>query len=83
MIPTDPGALLKRSETADALTESGFPTSPATLATKATRGGGPPFMLYGRTPLYRWGDFLEWARSRLTKPIRSTSEMDGRRATGA
>jgi hypothetical protein len=79
MIPTNPETLLKRSETAEALTESGFPTSPATLATKATRGGGPTFRRYGRIPLYRWGDSLEWARSRLTKPIRSTSEMDGLR----
>jgi hypothetical protein len=76
MIPTDPEALLKRSETANALTESGFPTSPATLATKATRGGGPPFRLYGRTPLYRWGDSLEWAHGRLSKPVRTTSELE-------
>ncbi len=79
MIPSDPDALLTRAQTAGALTESGFPTSPATLATKATRGGGPPFMLYGRVPLYRWGNSLGWARGRLTKPIRSTSEMDGLR----
>jgi hypothetical protein len=31
--------LLPRTETARALTEAGFPITPATLATKATRGG--------------------------------------------
>jgi hypothetical protein len=61
---------------AQALTEAGFPTAPATLATKATRGGGPPFRLYGRIPLYRWGDALEWAQNRLSKPRWSTSEGD-------
>jgi hypothetical protein len=26
--------------------------------------------------LYRWGDALHWARSRLSSPICSTSELD-------
>jgi hypothetical protein len=72
----DPNELLLRQALAQALTEAGFPTAPATLATKATRGGGPPFRLYGRIPLYRWGDALEWAESRLSKPRWSTSEGD-------
>jgi hypothetical protein len=42
MIPNDPDVLLRRSQTAQALTESGFPVKVATLATKASRGGGPP-----------------------------------------
>jgi hypothetical protein len=75
-IPIDPDALLDRDQTAKALSGEGFKTSPATLATKATRGGGPPYQLYGRKPLYRWGDALAWARSRLTAPRRSTSEGD-------
>jgi hypothetical protein len=66
--------LLTRACTAAALTEAGFPVSPATLATKATRGGGPPYQLFGRKPLYRWGAALAWARSRLSKPVTSTSE---------
>jgi hypothetical protein len=72
----DPNELLRRKALAEALTEAGFPTASATLATKATRGGGPPFRLYGRIPLYRWGDALEWAESRLSKPRWSTSEGD-------
>jgi hypothetical protein len=42
----------------------------------ATRGGGPQYQLFGRKPLYRWGDSLEWAKGRLSKPIRSTSEAE-------
>jgi hypothetical protein len=36
----------------------------------------PPFRRWGRKPLYRWGDTLDWARSRLGPPMRSTSEAD-------
>jgi hypothetical protein len=71
-------AYLRRADLAKALTEAGFPTASATLATKATRGGGPPFRLYGRVPLYRWGDALDWAKSRLSDPLRNTSERDTR-----
>jgi hypothetical protein len=41
-IPSDPEMLLTREAMAQALTEAGFPISRATLATKASRGGGPP-----------------------------------------
>jgi hypothetical protein len=80
-IPTDPDTRLTRRTAAEALTAAGFPVSPETLATKATRGGGPPFQRFGRVPLYRWGDCLDWAHSRLSAPISSTSEADaaGRR----
>ncbi len=70
-------ALLTRADVASALTESGFPVSAATLATKAVRGGGPPYQLFGRKPLYRWSAALEWARSRLSRPVSNTSEAKG------
>ena len=38
-----PTSLLTRDAVATALTDAGFPISGTTLATKATRGGGPPF----------------------------------------
>ena len=72
----NPEALLTRSDTAAALTAAGFPVKPATLATKATRGGGPPYQLFGARPLYRWGSSLAWAEVRLTTPRHSTSEAD-------
>jgi hypothetical protein len=76
VIPEHPDVLLTRSETADALTEKGFPVKKATLATKATRGGGPPYRRFGSRALYRWGDALLWANGRLSAPRRSTSEAD-------
>jgi hypothetical protein len=75
-VPTDPNKKLRRGALAEALTEEGYPTSAATLATKATRGGGPPFQLYGRIPLYTWGPALSWAEGRLSPPRCSTSEAD-------
>jgi len=74
MILPDPEALLTRRQVAEALTEAGYPTAPATLATKATRGGGPPFLKYGPKSMYRWGATLSWAQSRLTPARISTSE---------
>jgi hypothetical protein len=74
MIPQDPDALLGRKETAAALTEAGFPVASETLTTKASRGGGPPYQLFGPRALYRWSDALDWARARLSAPRRSAAE---------
>jgi hypothetical protein len=54
----------------------------ATLATMASRGGGPPYRLFGRVPLYRWGDVLVWAEARLTAPRCSTTRGDAAGAQG-
>ena len=81
-IPDDPDALLTRDRTSEALTAAGYRVATKTLATKATRGGGPPYSLFSGRALYRWGDALDWARSITTPPCRSTSEADARRAEG-
>ena len=80
--PDDPNTLLTRRGAAAALRAAGFPVAEKTLATKATRGGGPPYSLFSGRALYRWGDALDWARSITTPPRRSTSEADARRAEG-
>ena len=71
-----PDTLLTRSQLGTALRDAGYPVANKTLATKASRGGGPPFQSFGRRPLYRWGDALAWAEGRLTAPRRSTSEAE-------
>jgi hypothetical protein len=56
-VPNDPEQWLTRERTAEALTTAGFPTSPKTLATKASRptpSAGPPCRKFGNRPLYRW-----------------------------
>jgi hypothetical protein len=73
-IPEKPDTFLRRAQTAAALTEAGYPVSAGTLSTNATRGGGPPYRLFGRTPLYRWSDALAWAQNRCTDPHATGSE---------
>jgi hypothetical protein len=73
-IPDSPDSLLTRDKTAAALTQAGFPVKAKTLATKATRGGGPTYRKFGLRVLYRWGDALEWAERRLSAAYGSTSE---------
>jgi hypothetical protein len=72
-VPQDPETQLTRERTAAALTAAGYPVKAKTLATKATRGGGPPYRLFGPRALYRWGDVLAWAQARLTEPRTNTS----------
>jgi hypothetical protein len=78
-IPDHPDVRLTRERTAEALTALGFPISPRTLATKATRGGGPPYALFCGRAVYRWGDVIAWARGLTTPARRSTAEADANR----
>ncbi len=70
-----PDALLSRRQTAIELTARGFVVDESTLASKATRGGGPPMHSFGKRVLYKWGDALSWAESKLSAPYTSTSEV--------
>jgi hypothetical protein len=73
-IPENVDALLSREAAARALTAAGYVTSPSTLATKATRGNGPAYRIFGKRAIYRWGDLIGWAEAH-TAPLRhSTSE---------
>jgi hypothetical protein len=79
-IPQNPDALLTRGQTAAALTVAGYPIKSKTLATKATRGGAPPYRIFSGRALYRWSEALAWAESVTSAPRRSTSELDNRNA---
>jgi hypothetical protein len=74
-----PSTLLRRKQCAEALSARGFPVAEKTLASMATRGGGPRFHKFGNRVIYRWSDALEWAEARLGSPRHSTSEthVDG------
>lgn len=56
---------LRRKDAATFLTSYGYPISAATLATKATRGDGPPFCVFGRDAFYEEAVLLTWAESRV------------------
>jgi hypothetical protein len=77
-MPTD--ARLTRCQAAKALTDCGIPVSPKTLSTKASRGGGPPYQLFGKIALYTWSDLVDWALAEMGEPARTASEH---RARGA
>lgn len=79
----DEDTLLRRGPFAQELTNAGYPIKSATLATMATRGGGPPYELWGPLPLYRWGPGLRWARARLRAPVRTASEASAQEGAGA
>lgn len=74
-IPDD--RLMTRPEYCAAVFQAtGIKLSPATLATKATRGGGPPYVKVGNRAMIPWGTGLAWAKSLISKPRTSTSEAD-------
>ena len=66
--------MLTREQAAQTLTEAGFPTSSAALATAASRGTGPRYARYGRRTLYRWADLRAWAEARLEPGIALAAE---------
>ncbi len=53
----------------------GIEEAPATLAKKATLGGGPRFHRVGRVPLYPVVELDDYARTRLGPLVGSTSEL--------
>jgi hypothetical protein len=55
---------LTRPEASAALRAKGFDISAATLASLATRGGGPPYRVFMGVAKSRWSDLLEWAEAR-------------------
>jgi hypothetical protein len=81
-IPNDPEALLERKPLSSALKEAGFRVASATLATKASRGGGPPYQKFGSRALYPWGTALEWARSKLGPLVTHPGALAGAPGAG-
>jgi hypothetical protein len=65
---------LTRLKVAQAQNACGVPCSPKTLASDASRGGGPPYHRFGRIVLYRWGDVVHWAVAKLGAPAATSSE---------
>jgi hypothetical protein len=70
--PSDlkPDSELTREQLAAALTAIGRPITTSTLASMASRRTGPPFLTWGRKPIYTWGAALAWAQGRLHAPRR-------------
>jgi hypothetical protein len=70
---------MRRADAARYLRETyGIPCAPATLAKYAVVGGGPAYKRAGKFPIYARDDLDAWAKSRLGKPVHSTSELINR-----
>ena len=67
------GRTFTRREAARLLQSYGLRTTPASLATMATRGGGPPYFKIGKLCMYRLSDLEEWMSRRCTGLMDSTS----------
>jgi hypothetical protein len=66
---------LRRRAASDYLHDThGLDRAPSTLAKLAVVGGGPPFRRIGRVPLYSTDDLDQWVGSKLSEPMRSTSD---------
>jgi hypothetical protein len=67
---------LRRKEAAEYIQKkTGGPMSDKTLAKLACVGGGPEFRKWGRVPLYEIAALDAWCDAKLSKPVRSTSEL--------
>jgi hypothetical protein len=65
----------RRTKAAQYITDNYFPCSPRTLAKLACTGGGPPYRLAGRFPIYDDPDLDAWALARIGPLRASTSEL--------
>jgi hypothetical protein len=70
--------MFTRDEAAAALSELGYPTTPAVLATLASRGGGPSYHRFGKRVIYRGSDLVTWAEARCTWGPCNSTESNGR-----
>ena len=67
---------LRRSAASEYLDAAwGVHRAPSTLAKLAVIGGGPIFRRAGRVPLYSTEDLDKWVASKLSAPMRSTSDV--------
>ena len=71
----EPHRLLRRKAASAYLYKiHGLERAPSTLAKLAVIGGGPIFRRVNRVPLYSTDDLDEWVASKLSGPMRSTSD---------
>ena len=67
---------LSRPEASDyLLNEHGIRRRPTTLAKDVVSGTGPRYRKLGRGVVYDVADLDDFAESRLSEPVRSTSEL--------
>jgi hypothetical protein len=76
------GRRYSREEAARFLRANGLRTTAASLATMATRGGGPPYFKIGKHCFYWQIDLEIWVEQRCSFLLDSTSTSQGKRFDG-
>lgn len=72
-----PPRYMRRKEAAEYLRKTwGVSVATATLMKMASVGGDPVFQRFGRWPVYTPEALDDWARARLSRPMRSTSQAE-------
>ncbi len=71
------GRTFRRDEAARLLQSHGLRTTTASLATMATRGGGPRYFKVGKLCMYLLSDLETWVAQRTTGLLDSTSTTGG------
>lgn len=72
------GQRYSRARAANFLQANGLATTAASLATYATRGGGPPYFKIGKLCFYWQLDLQIWMEKRCTGLLDSTSTSHGK-----
>lgn len=68
---------LSRAQAAEFLTQMGLTTSPETLASLASKGGGPLFCKFGRSAYYTREDLTAWVEERMAVKRKSNHVFVG------
>jgi hypothetical protein len=79
----DDRTYLTPEESSDVLKDLGLPMASSTLKKLRCVGGGPTFVKFGRFARYTLPWLREYAESRLSAPMRSTSESASQKQTRA
>lgn len=80
----EPHRFLRRKAASAYLQKThGLDRAPSTLAKLAVIGGGPLFRRINRVPLYSTGDLDSWVASKLSRPMRSTSDWHELKSSNA
>lgn len=66
---------MDRREAVQFLKDRGLITTHGTMQKYASIGGGPVFRKFGHRVVYFAADLEAWIESRLSPPLRSTSEL--------
>jgi hypothetical protein len=82
-VSADDRTYLSDDEASKILTSEGLPTAASTLKKLRCTGGGPTFVKFGRFARYTLPWLREYAESRLSAPMRSTSESASQKQTRA